>query len=127
MNPQVATLFSVILIIGLLYTDLKKKTDGVSKAIWVPFFWMFFAGSRYASQWLNLGAPSMGGAPDAYLEGSSLDRAVFLFLIFLGVLILKHRNIKDQLGIRNCPSTGKGMNFYVKGFLRSVIRYGNDQ
>ncbi len=96
MPPQLATIICVLFILYLFRADLKKKIDGVSIAIWVPFFWMFLAGSRFVSQWLNLGAPPMRSS-DIYLEGSPLDRAVFLILIILGVLILKQRNLNCRM------------------------------
>ena len=69
----------------------RKKTEGISSAIWIPFVWMFLAGSRYVSQWLNLGVPMSSG--NAYLEGSPVDRAVFLSLILAGAIILLRRRL----------------------------------
>jgi exopolysaccharide production protein ExoQ len=64
---------------------------GVSSAIWIPFIWMFFAGSRYASQWLSLG--SSFEVTNTYLDGSPIDRAVFLILEIVGVIILVRRRL----------------------------------
>jgi O-antigen ligase len=72
-----------------------KRIEGVSNAILIPFIWMFLAGSRFVSQWLNLGPPSYHG--DAILDGSPLDRAVFTVLIIAGVLILSQRRINWNL------------------------------
>ena len=52
---------------------------------------MFLSLTRYVSQWLNLAAPVMSA--DAILEGSPIDRAVFILLIIIGVLILRQRRI----------------------------------
>lgn len=90
MPPQLAALIFILLILYLFWMD-RKKTEGVSSAIWIPFIWMFLAGSRYVSQWLDLGAPAMSA--DAILEGSPIDRAVFTLLIIAGVLILRQRRI----------------------------------
>lgn len=60
-------------------------------AIWIPFFWMFFAGSRFASQWLRLGNVDASGF--SVLDGSPLDRAFFLALMFAGVLVLLSRKV----------------------------------
>jgi O-antigen ligase len=92
MPPQLAALICAIFILYLFRLDLKKKIDGVSRAIWIPFVWMFLAGSRYVSQWLDLGAPVTSA--DAYLEGSPVDRAVFLILILAGAMILIRRRLK---------------------------------
>lgn len=91
MPRQLALLICILLILYLFWMD-RKKTEGVSSAIWIPFIWMFLAGSRYVSQWLNLGAPM--SSANAYLEGSPLDRVVFILLIIAGVLILSQRRIK---------------------------------
>lgn len=53
---------------------------------------MFFAGSRFASQWLNLGSPE-GMTTVDYDEGSPLDRNVFLFLILAGIWVLQQRKL----------------------------------
>ena len=81
-----------MLILFLFYNDLRQKREGVSSAIWIPFTWLFLAGSRYVSQWLSLSAPTEASA-DFYLEGSPLDRAVFLALIVLGVFIIVRRKV----------------------------------
>ena len=90
MPRQLALFICILLILYLFWMD-RKKTEGVSSAIWIPFIWMFLAGSRYVSQWLDLGAPAMSA--DAILEGSPIDRAVFTLLIIAGVLILRQRRI----------------------------------
>ena len=67
-----------------------KKSDGPSNALWIPLFWMFLAGGRFVSQWLELRGPLTS---DAYLEGSPLDAAVFFLLIGAGVFVLLKRKI----------------------------------
>jgi exopolysaccharide production protein ExoQ len=66
-----------------------RKDDGTSKSLWLPLLWMFLAGSRYVSQWIDLGTAM--DPMDVYAEGSPVDRAVFLALIFAGVVILFRR------------------------------------
>lgn len=68
--------------------DLKRK-DGPSSALWIPLIWMFLAGSRYVSQWMNM-APSQ---VEAYQEGSPLDAVVFALLIGGGLIVLSRRKI----------------------------------
>ena len=86
MPPQIALFICISLILYLFKID-KKRNEGVSTAIWVPFIWMFIAGSRLTSQWLNLGPLS------SIEEGSPLDRIVFTVLIIAGILILRKRKI----------------------------------
>ena len=89
MPRQLALLVCISLILYLFWMD-RKKNEGVSNAIWIPFIWMFIAGSRFVSQWLNLRAPT---SADVYLEGNPVDRAVFILLIIAGTMILQRRRI----------------------------------
>ena len=91
MSGFVALVLCLGLIGYLLWTDRRGAKD-VSAAVWIPFLWMFFAGSRYAGQWLALGAPTQMSAED-YSEGSPLDRAVFLVLVTAGIVVLLRRRI----------------------------------
>ena len=63
---------------------------------------MFLAGSRYVSQWLNLSATTISSM-DLYMEGSPIDRAVFLFLIAASVVVLLQRKLNWSEIIKNNP------------------------
>lgn len=91
MPPQLAALLCILLILYLFVADVRKKREGVSGAIWVPLLWMFFAGSRYASQWLETGNSVQ--SVYEYAEGSPLDAAVFFALIVVGILVIARRNV----------------------------------
>jgi exopolysaccharide production protein ExoQ len=91
--PQVASALCVLLIAYLFFVDLRRP-DSRSLALWVPTIWMFLAGSRFVSAWLNL-SPDFETASD-YSEGSPIDRAVFFGLILAGMLILATRKIDWQ-------------------------------
>lgn len=100
MPPQLAALIFAIFILYLFRLDLKKKICGVSRAIWIPLIWMGISGSRFVSHWLNLGSPVKSAG--AYLEGSPVDRAIFLILILSGVMILVRRRLNwGQLFTQN--------------------------
>lgn len=74
---------------------LEKKSDQrvrVSKALWIPTLWLFFAGSRPVSLWLQL--RMVGTGADDQLEGSPLDRAVWELLILCALVILIARGRK---------------------------------
>ena len=90
MLPIFATCSCVAFIAYLFWTDLRRP-DCPSKALWVPLAWMFLAGSRWVSSWLNA-APTLASASD-YAEGSPLDRAVFFGLIVAGILIVSRRKV----------------------------------
>jgi exopolysaccharide production protein ExoQ len=89
---QIATVLCIFCIIYLFWID-RKRIEGVSKAVWIVFWWMFFAGSHFASQWLSLGQP-IDISLQTSSDGSPLDRNVFLFLILSGVWVLKQRSNK---------------------------------
>ncbi|PXF56317.1 MAG: hypothetical protein C4B58_13900 [Deltaproteobacteria bacterium] len=100
MPPQLALLICILLILYLFRLDLKKKIDGVSRAIWIPLIWMFITGSRFVSHWLNLGSPV---TTEAYLEGSPVDRAFFLVLIAASAVILLRRGLNWGKIFENNP------------------------
>lgn len=90
MLSTVATITCIFFIIYLFRVDLKKSYRP-SGALWIPLIWMFLAGSRWASSWLNLNPPLTSA--NSYAEGSPLDRTVFLSLIVAGAFILYRRKI----------------------------------
>ncbi len=92
MPPQLAALLIILLIIYLFWID-RKNNEGFSKAIWVPFIWLFFSQSRNISEWLNLSTPDMSVAANAMLEGNPLNRNVYTILIIAGIIILLKRKL----------------------------------
>src|SRR5208283_1008643 len=77
MPPQLASIIFAIGIAGLFFFDRDKKVR-VSKALWIPTLWLFFCLSRAASQWLGMSPPA--DMASVYLEGSPIDRALFIGL-----------------------------------------------
>jgi O-antigen ligase len=99
MPPKLALLICILFILVIFIGDIKRKRKS-SLALWVPLIWMLIIGSRYVSQWLNLSPPIE--SPDDYLEGSPIDRNVFLGLIMVGLFILFRRRISwSQIFQRN--------------------------
>jgi exopolysaccharide production protein ExoQ len=88
MPSSIATLICIIFIIYLFWVD-HNKSDASSRALWIPLIWMFFVGSRFVSQWLDIGTAI--NSVDAYSEGSLVDAAAFSVLIAAGVTILVQR------------------------------------
>src|SRR5262252_4299278 len=86
MPPHLASLIFTIGIAGLFYFDRDKKVR-VSKALWIPTFWMFFCFSRSASQWLGISSPPSDIA-DVYIEGSPLDRNLFIALEIAALVVV---------------------------------------
>ncbi len=86
MPPALATLLTVVFIFFLFFLDSRKQGE-ISSALWLPVFWLAITGSRFPTQWLNLG----NSAVDA--EGGLLDVAYFLTLIILGIRVLVVRHV----------------------------------
>jgi exopolysaccharide production protein ExoQ len=87
MPPALAAIIFVVGILALivLVRDPKSRT---SRALWLPTAWLLIVGSRPVSAWLGM-APK--GSPDQYLEGSPLDRNIYVFLLAAGILVLVGR------------------------------------
>lgn len=99
MLPELVTILCGVFILYLFWSDL-KRSDSPSAALWVPLAWMFLAGSRWASSWLNLSVPL--ASVDDYAEGSPVDRAVFFSLIAVGAFILSRRKLDwSRLVVQN--------------------------
>lgn len=86
-------LYFVICLLFVVYLcRLDARTSNASSALWIPTIWMFLAGSRYTSQWLNLGSPVVEGVYGD-LEGSPVDGPVFFALIAAGAIVLLRRRL----------------------------------
>jgi O-antigen ligase len=85
--PFIATFFYALGIFGLFWLDRDPHTQ-TSNALWLPVTWLLINGSRPVSMWLGM---SPSGQADIYLEGSPIDRVVYLALFFAGIIILLGR------------------------------------
>jgi len=99
MLNKVALLLCFFFIWYLFRSD-KTQSKGVSKATWIPLIWMSIAGSRFVSNWLH---PGTTVSASTFSEGSPIDRAVFLFLIIAGVLVLKKRKVSWKALYKSNP------------------------
>ena len=97
MPPSIALLLCILFILYLFRIDFKRETH-VSRSIWIPLIWVMIIASRPVSLWLNPGA--VGGS-EVYLEGSPLDRNIYLLLIIIGAYILSRRKIDWSQLCRN--------------------------
>jgi exopolysaccharide production protein ExoQ len=98
MAPQLALAMCVVGVIWLVTRDVRKRPS-VSQALWIPLAWMAIIGSRLVSEWLSGSAYEMT-SPDAYLEGSAVDRNVFLGLMVLGGFIVLRRVVSWEVLFR---------------------------
>ena len=92
MPPTIASILFAIGIRGLFYLDRDEKTR-TSKALWIPAAWLFLISSRPVSVWLGM-APNLSAvdATQAYVEGSPIDRNIFIFLLLAALAVLIARS-----------------------------------
>ena len=95
MPPQLALILCIAFVFYLFQMERRQHRDA-PWALWIPLAWMFFASSRFLTHWLKLLGLDLGGSSDA--DGSPLDRALFVVLIALAVLVLRRRDI-DWKGV----------------------------
>ncbi|MGO9863399.1 MAG: O-antigen ligase family protein [Terriglobales bacterium] len=96
MPPKIATLVYILGIWGLFWLD-RDRGARTSNALWIPVSWLMINGSQTVAQWLGIFGFGYGGgaaSPDQYLEGSPLDRNIFLALTLLGIFVLVKRSHK---------------------------------
>ena len=72
-----------------LFRMERQRVPRMSRELWVPLIWHFIVATRAVSTWFN---PDTAASPEAYLEGSPVDRAVFLALILAALAILVGRS-----------------------------------
>src|ERR1700736_6657996 len=86
--------------IALLFAADRDKSARASKALWIPVAWLFLNCSRPVSVWLatfGFGGSLQGqDLAASYIEGSPVDRVVFLLILIAGYMVLARRN--NRLG-----------------------------
>ncbi len=110
MPPVLASFLTTIFIILLFRRDNLRYGD-VPSALWIPIIWMTITGSRFVSQWLNLGSHS------AEQEGTVIDVIFFLSLILFGAKILIDRKINFTQLIKH----NIGLSFFLAYCFISII------
>jgi O-antigen ligase len=88
MPPPVALTLSLVMMAALLWREPRVR-PGVSIATWIPTLWILILSSRSVGQWLELGSPV--SAADAYVEGSPVDRLVYLALMIAAFVVVLRR------------------------------------
>jgi len=87
MPPSIATVCYLVLIAALFWLD-RNRTVRTSAALWVPVLWFWLACSRSLTQWLQMDSVA---SVDQVMEGSPLDRAVYMCLVIVGAIIVLWR------------------------------------
>ena len=80
MPPILALMLSLGFSGVLLYREAYQQKN-VSRAVWIPCIWLFILGSRPISVWISF---KVVAGMDAMMEGSPVDRIVYLFLMIAG-------------------------------------------
>jgi exopolysaccharide production protein ExoQ len=99
MPPPLALLLCAIAVLWLWWRDVRNNPT-LSAALWIPIAWFSIIGSRFPSEWFST---DLSRTADALVEGSPLDRNVFLFLLVIGIAVLIRRQVKWGLVIRTNP------------------------
>jgi exopolysaccharide production protein ExoQ len=87
MNPLIASFVYACGIAGLFYLD-RDKSVHTSKALWLPVIYIWIVGSRPVSMWFGIAPPA---GMDAQLDGSPVDRAIFIVLLVIALSVLVRR------------------------------------
>src|SRR5438094_10097118 len=102
MAPLTATVVFAVGMLGLFALDRDRKAR-TSKALWIPVVWLSISGSRTVSEWLGTMGFASGTAlnsPDQLLDGSALDRNIWMGLIAVARLVLlgRRKQVRRRLG-----------------------------
>jgi len=89
MPASVATILTFLFIAGLFLWD-SRRNPGNSFALWLPALWIFVVGSRFPTQWFQLGNPA---AVANITEGSPMDAMFFGLLVIAGFAVLMRRQV----------------------------------
>src|ERR1017187_4821043 len=97
--PQLAAIIYCGFIFWLFRRDIREQSN-VTRALWIPFLWVFISGSHFVSEWLfMLFGLRLGGV--SVEEGSPLDALVFFSLIASGLYVLNQRRVSLAEFMRN--------------------------
>jgi hypothetical protein len=105
MSASLATLLTQLFVAALFRWDFRRNR-GNNFALWLPVIWIIIIGSRFPSQWLQLGNPA---AIANVADGSPMDAMFFGLLIAAGFIVLIRRHEFSGQLIRQ--------NFWLIGLL----------
>ncbi|MCL4760197.1 MAG: O-antigen ligase family protein [Burkholderiales bacterium] len=114
MPPTLASIVAALAIAYGFWLDRRRNPE-VSPALWIPLAWFLLISTRFFSQWL--GGSLSYDSPDALLEGSPLDQAIFLALYAAAVATL----VKRRLSVRAMLSANPWLVAFFAYCLASVI------
>ncbi len=90
MPPPLALLLTVLFIVGLFLRD-RRDFPRRPIALWLPLIYFLILATRLPAQWLNYGSEM--STVEAYQEGNSLDRTVYLAILIGSLFVLSRRRV----------------------------------
>jgi exopolysaccharide production protein ExoQ len=97
MPPSLALALTLAFIAVLFWRDIRQRPH-ITGAVWLPLLWVLVIGSRFVSEWLNLGTPQ---SVEALEDGSPADRLFFLSLMVAAACVLFVRRLRIGDIVRN--------------------------
>ena len=96
-----SALAALLFVMGLsfLFYLVREPEIKTSPALWLPVFWALIIGSRPVSTWLGMGPTTL--TAENYLDGSPLDRMIFICLIGAAMAVLLTRLFPVGAVLRN--------------------------
>lgn len=85
MPPLLALVLGAVLVIFLLRLD-RRRSPGVTQALWIPTIWMLYIASKPIGIWFQ----AQSANPDA---GSPMDRIFLTALMLLALVVLYRRRV----------------------------------
>ena len=92
MEAHLALALCLAFVAALFLID-EAQEQNWSPGLWVPLGWMFFAGSRFGSHWLNAMTSGNSFGVDNINDGSPVDRFVFIVFIGASLVIVRRRKV----------------------------------
>lgn len=92
--PRMFALYLCVGFVLLLFLMDRRKEQSGSFARWLIVAYLAMISSRAVSLWFNLGI--VVTSPDDYLEGSPVDRNIYLGFLILGLFALAKRKVNWQ-------------------------------
>jgi O-antigen ligase len=96
MPSIVALTLCTIFVLFSLRLD-RKQFPEASLSLWIPTIWFLLATSQPLSVWFGVGVTSVE-------EGSTIDRIVLILILFIGLIIIRKRNVNIIGLLRQNPS-----------------------
>jgi len=91
MPPVLASFLCAVVVVCLLVRDA-WRSPRPSPALWIPLFWLLIISSRLPSEWVGGISLATSTASD-YMDGSPLDRNIFLALMVLAAFVVARRSV----------------------------------